>query len=81
MLWTLVYVIMVQGGATSVGTPDVVTWPTGLKFSSQQECIRVANEAAPGLMRGADVSSTEGNIPGKPPNWVSASPMCFPSEQ
>ncbi len=75
MLWTLVYIVMTQGG----GSLEMQTWPTELRFATQQECTEAANKAAPGLMTGASTYvGPGGGIAGPNPNAVTIRPVCFP---
>ena len=77
MLWTLVYILMTQGGA---GTLQTDTWATGLKFATQQECLQAADKAAPGLMSaGSTYVGPSGGIAGPNPNAVTVQPVCFPA--
>lgn len=79
MLWTLVYIIMTQGGA---GTLQTDTWPTGLRFATQSECSQAADKAAPGLIAGgSSYAGPGGGIGGPNPNAVTVQPVCFPAAE
>lgn len=77
MLWTLVYILMTQGGT---GTLQTDTWATGLTFATQQECLEAADKAAPGLTRGKSTYvGPSGGIGGPNPNAITVQPVCFPA--
>jgi len=79
MVWTLVYVLMTQGGAGSLETE---IWQSGLKFDTQQACIEMADKAGPGLMKARSTYvGPSGGIAGPNPNAITAQPVCFPSEK
>ena len=77
MLWTLVYIIMTQGGS---GTLQTHTWPTELRFATQTECVEIADRSAPDLLAaGSTYVGPGGGINGPNPNAVTVQPMCVPT--
>ena len=76
MLWTLVYIIMTQGGG---GEIEMATWPTNLRFESQQACSEAANEAAPGLLTNEAAYVGPSGFGGPTPNAVTIRSVCFPA--
>lgn len=75
MLWTLVYIIIVQDGRAI----DTTSWETGFQFRTQQECIATADQATPGLIGGAAASVGPDDIGGPKRNTVTLRPVCFPA--
>ena len=79
MLWTLVYILVTQGSAGSLQTD---TWPTGLRFSTQQECLATASDAAPKMMSaGSTYVGPSGGIAGPNPNAITVQPICVPASK
>jgi hypothetical protein len=77
MVWTLVYIILTQGGAGSLQT-DI--WDSGLVFDSQPACIAAADKAAPDLMKARSTyNGPSGGIAGPNPNAITVQPLCLPA--
>jgi len=79
MLWTLVYIVMAQSGGVDGGTPELTALHTETRFATQKECIRVADTAAPGLLKAQESYIAPGNVGGKPPYTVTLRPLCVPA--
>jgi hypothetical protein len=78
MVWTLVYIIMTQGGG---GAFETQLWESGLRFPTQQACSDAATKAAPDLLKApSSYFGPNPGVVGPNPNAVTIRPACLPTE-